>query len=148
MAANAELSRNLIFEFRQEDIESHSAQIDDYIARLGRLGFYFSLDRVRDLTKLDIPGMSRRRFKYIKIDGAQLLDREPAGGRAPNGEGDGATAIIGVNVAALKRVLDVHGIDLIAEKIESEQDLIELLDYRIDYGQGYLFVEPRIAKEG
>ncbi len=148
MAANAELSRNLIFEFRQEDIESHSAQIDDYIARLGRLGFYFSLDRVRDLTKLDIPGMSRRRFKYIKIDGAQLLDREPAGGSAPKGEGDGATAIIGVNVAALKRVLDVHGIDLIAEKIESEQDLIELLDYRIDYGQGYLFGEPRIAKEG
>jgi cyclic-di-GMP phosphodiesterase TipF (flagellum assembly factor) len=149
MGANTELARNLIFEFRQEDVDAHSAEIDDYIARLGSYGFYFSLDRVGDLSKLDIPGLSRKRFKYIKIDGAQLLPHDGPGadesGQAAEG-GDAAT-IVGVNVAALKRVLDVHGIDLIAEKIETEQDLLELLDYRIDYGQGYLFGEPRISKE-
>ena len=29
--------------------------------------------------------------------------------------------------------------DLIVEKIETEQMLVELLDYHIDFGQGYLF---------
>ena len=150
MASNTELARNLIFEFRQEDIGAHSAEIDEYISRLGRLGFYFSLDRVHDLTRLDIPALSRKRFKYIKIDAAYLLHREPAGGAAVEADpldGDAAT-LVGVNVPALKRVLDVHGIDMIAEKLESEQDLVELLDYRIDFGQGYLFGEPRLSKEG
>jgi cyclic-di-GMP phosphodiesterase TipF (flagellum assembly factor) len=149
MGANTELARNLIFEFRQEDVDAHSAEIDDYIARLGSYGFYFSLDRVNDLSKLDIPALSRKRFKYIKIDGAQLLPVEPSDAAAPGqaGEDGDMTTIVGVNVAALKRVLDIHGIDLIAEKIETEQGLLELLDYRIDYGQGYLFGEPRISKE-
>lgn len=146
LASNVELSRNLIFEFSQEDVEAQGPEIDEYISRLGRLGFFFSLDRVRDLAKLDIQGLGRKRFKYIKIDSAQLLDREKASPASDAEDGNGP-AIIGVNVAALKRVLDVHGIDLIAEKIESEQDLIELLDYRIDYGQGYLFGEPRISKD-
>lgn len=153
MASNTELARNLIFEFSQEDVETHRNEIDEYISRLGRLGFYFSLDRVRDLTKLEIPLLARKRFRYIKIDSAQLLEREaapaaPAQDAAAREDGESAMpAIVGINVAALKRVLDVHGIDLIAEKIESEQNLIELLDYRIDYGQGYLFGEPRISKD-
>lgn len=148
MAANQELARNLIFEFSQEDIEAHGPEIEEYIARLGRLGFYFSMDRVRELTKLDIPGLARKRFKYIKIDNAQLLHREAAAGAGDKAAGAaGSDTIVGVNVSALKRVLDVHGIDLIAEKIETEEDLVELLDFRIDYGQGYLFGEPRPSKE-
>jgi len=148
MATNQELARNLIFEFSHEDVEAHGSEIEEYIARLGRLGFYFSMDRVRELSKLDIPGLARMRFKYIKIDNAQLLHREGASGQDAAAEGEGASdTIVGVNVSALKRVLDIHGIDLIAEKIESEEDLIELLDYRIDYGQGYLFGEPRPSKE-
>ena len=38
-------------------------------------------------------------------------------------------------------------IDLIVEKIETEQVLVELSDYRIDFGQGYLFGEPRISQD-
>ena len=30
---------------------------------------------------------------------------------------------------------------------ETEQMLVELLDYSIDFGQGYLFGEPRLSKE-
>mgnify|MGYP003339569298 FL=1 len=35
----------------------------------------------------------------------------------------------------------------LVEKIETEQMLVELLDYSIDFGQGYLFGEPRLSKE-
>ena len=47
----------------------------------------------------------------------------------------------------MKRRLDRAGIDLIVEKIETEQMLLELLDYNIDFGQGYLFGEPRKSQE-
>jgi cyclic-di-GMP phosphodiesterase TipF (flagellum assembly factor) len=43
--------------------------------------------------------------------------------------------------------MDSAGIDLIVEKIETEQMLVELLEYSIDFGQGYLFGEPRLSKE-
>ena len=50
-------------------------------------------------------------------------------------------------IQALKRRLDGAGIDLIVEKIETEQMLVELLDYNIDFGQGYLFGEPRLSQD-
>jgi cyclic-di-GMP phosphodiesterase, flagellum assembly factor TipF len=40
-----------------------------------------------------------------------------------------------------------QAIDLIAEKIESERTLLTVLDYGVDYGQGYLFGEPRPLRE-
>ena len=57
--------------------------------------------------------------------------------RAPSGA---------IAIEDIKRVADRHGIDMIVEKIESEDELLELLDLRIDYGQGYLFGEPRLAR--
>ena len=46
----------------------------------------------------------------------------------------------------IKTELDSNGIDMIDEKIESEKQLIELLDLDIDYGQGYLFGKPEPAQ--
>jgi cyclic-di-GMP phosphodiesterase TipF (flagellum assembly factor) len=50
-------------------------------------------------------------------------------------------------IAALKQTMDDTGIDLIAEKIETEKMLVELLEHNIDFGQGYLFGEPRMSKD-
>ena len=36
--------------------------------------------------------------------------------------------------------------NLIVEKIETEPDLLEILDLQVDYGQGYLFGEPQSAR--
>jgi cyclic-di-GMP phosphodiesterase TipF (flagellum assembly factor) len=44
------------------------------------------------------------------------------------------------------RALRRQQIDLIVEKVEDESLLIELLDSDVDYGQGYLFGEPRPAR--
>ena len=35
------------------------------------------------------------------------------------------------------------GIDLIAERIESESTVVDLLDYDVRFGQGFLFSPPR-----
>ena len=37
-------------------------------------------------------------------------------------------------------------ITMIVEKIETEHQLVELLDHNIHYGQGYLVGEPRESK--
>jgi len=38
---------------------------------------------------------------------------------------------------------DIFGVDLIAERIESESMVIDLLDYDVRFGQGALFSPPR-----
>jgi cyclic-di-GMP phosphodiesterase TipF (flagellum assembly factor) len=128
MRANAELASSIIFEFPQRA----AVMPDDNLARdldeLHRLGFRFSLDQVSDLD-LDADRLSDRGFRFVKIEAARLLAREN-----------------GINPAALKRRLDARGIDLIVEKIEAETTLVELLDVNIDFGQGYLFGEPRLSR--
>jgi cyclic-di-GMP phosphodiesterase TipF (flagellum assembly factor) len=39
------------------------------------------------------------------------------------------------------------GIDLIAERIESEARVVELLDYDVRFGQGFLFSPPRPVRQ-
>jgi cyclic-di-GMP phosphodiesterase TipF (flagellum assembly factor) len=48
--------------------------------------------------------------------------------------------------ADIKQWLDREGLDLIVEKIEDERQVVELLDYEIDFGQGFLFGEPRLSR--
>jgi cyclic-di-GMP phosphodiesterase TipF (flagellum assembly factor) len=111
------------------------------------------------MTKLNLEVLAGLGFRYIKVDGQNLLEmpREeniPAPVEAVGAGGvdtmveakDEADTVVGIDVALLKRTMDIQGIDLIVEKLEEEQDLIELLDFRIDYGQGYLFGEPRLSK--
>ena len=46
-----------------------------------------------------------------------------------------------------KDLLARNGINLIAERIEDEKTVVQLLDYNVDFGQGYLFGEPKPIRE-
>jgi cyclic-di-GMP phosphodiesterase TipF (flagellum assembly factor) len=48
-----------------------------------------------------------------------------------------------LDMRRFKGALDRCAMDLIVEKIETDDMLLDLLDLKIDYGQGYLFGEPR-----
>ena len=37
--------------------------------------------------------------------------------------------------------------EVIAEKIESEREVVDILDLDVGYGQGHLFGEPRAIRE-
>ena len=128
MADNRELASQLTFEFAQEDIAAHWQDVSQDLYALARLGFYFSMDRVTRLD-FDPQELAKRHFKFVKVDAAQIL-KEPA-----------------LAVRALKRDMDRNAIDMIVEKIEHEGELVELLDHSIDFGQGYLFGEPRLSKD-
>lgn len=47
-----------------------------------------------------------------------------------------------IHPADLKDLLDRYGMDLIVEKLESERQVVEVVDLDVDYGQGFLFGEP------
>lgn len=132
MADNTQLASDLIFEFPYAIIANRDEEIERHLHQLASLGFRFSVDQVSSLN-IDYDDLAALRFKYIKMDTGTLLGevRDPSGAIA---------------IEDIKRVADRHGIDMIVEKIESEDQLLELLDLRIDYGQGYLFGEPRLAR--
>lgn len=134
LSENQSLADHLVFEFVQADILDPELQdkIRHHLGQLSRLGYRFSLDRVSSL-ELDLQELSDLGFRFIKLDAAGLLfhlREEP-----PT-----------LDLEALRQALERVAIDLIVEKIESEDDLRDLLDARIDYGQGYVFGEPRLSR--
>ena len=133
MANNTQLASSLIFEFSQNTIEDSTFEIHTNLKRLAGLGFRLAVDQLKDLN-LDLSTLSSKGFKFIKID-AHLLHE------VAKGEG----ALIKMN--SLKGAMDRQGMDLIVEKIETEEMLLELLDLKIDFGQGYLFGEPKAVEK-
>ena len=124
---NIELAGVLNFEFGQDDLAL--SEVKANLERLARLGYTFSIDRVKSL-KLDITGLSRRGVRFVKVGVDTLLS-----------ERHQATAPVHINDLsdAMKRA----EIDLIAEKVELEATVIDLIDRNVRFGQGYLFGEPR-----
>ncbi len=48
-----------------------------------------------------------------------------------------------IHPSDLSDLLGRFGIDLIAERIEGERAVVDLLDYDVRFGQGFLFAPPR-----
>lgn len=133
MRHNEELADDLHFEFTQKGAAAHGAEVEQNLEKLARRGFRFSMDRVVDLD-FDFPALAARHFKFLKIDAGILLEVF-SGDEGANG------------AAELKRAMRRYDIDLIVGKIEDEQMVISLLEFDIDFGQGYLFGEPRPSRE-
>ncbi|HEX9463388.1 MAG TPA: EAL domain-containing protein [Alphaproteobacteria bacterium] len=133
MASNRDLAPHLVFEFSQASVQRRSEEAMAELDRLGKQGFRLSMDQVTALD-FDVADLRRLHIRFIKIEAGRLLDQTRASTQR-------------LDIRAFKRALDEQAIDLIVEKIESEQTLLEILDMPVDFGQGYLFGEPRLAKE-
>ena len=48
-----------------------------------------------------------------------------------------------IHPADLSDMLGRYGIDLVADHIETESIVVDLLDFDVRYGQGFLFAQPR-----
>lgn len=129
MGQNDGLVPKLVFELSQEHWREGGPATTNLLGQLARIGFRFSMDQVTDLN-IDVDALVRAEVRYLKLDRALLLD--PA--MRPRAE-------------ALRRRIEGQPVDLIVEKIETENQLIELLDIGIDFGQGYLFGEPRLSRK-
>ena len=132
MARNAELAPDMIFEFPQSVIVGRDPELDRNLSRLAAMGFRFSMDQVQSL-RFDYEWMNESRFKFVKIDARTLATQL----KEPDAQGV---------LRTVKRALRAAGVNLVAEKLESEAVLLDLLDFQVDFGQGYLFGEPRLAR--
>ena len=133
MASNKDLAPYLVFELSQASLERHAEDGLVELSKLGRIGFRLSMDQVTNFD-FDVAALGQMHVRFIKIDAALLSAQMKSVNQR-------------LDMQAFKRVLDRHAIDLIVEKIEGEPQLLELLDHPIDFGQGYLFGEPRPSKD-
>ncbi len=132
MAQNIELAPALVFEFPQRARGLADDSLWRDLDRLAQMGFRFSIDQVTDLD-IDAASLSARHFRFLKLEAGRVMQAVRSG-------------LFGNDPRLLKRTLDSYAVDLIVERIETEPMLLELLDLHIDFGQGFLFGEPRIAK--
>lgn len=132
MQHNQDLAQHLIFEFSQMTVNGMGPIEQESLASLAALGFRFSMDQV---TKLTFNPMTLHdlNFRFIKIPAALLTETN---------EGDSD-----IHVHDIKEVLKRNGIQLIVDKIETEREVVNILDMNVELGQGYLFGEPRPVRE-
>ncbi len=130
MTSNEEFAERLVFEISQEDYLSLEGDVKERLMTLGRRGFAFSMDMVKDFNQ-DFTILGTQYFQFIKADLRDISISHPE-------EGD---------IESFKSFLRRNGMQLIVSRIEKEDMVLEALDARIEFAQGYLFGEPVSANE-
>ena len=141
LTANRDLAGALIFELGQAAFDARGSVEARNMGKLADLGFRFSLDKVTDLD-LDLQDLSRSDVKFLKIAAPVLLDELT--------EVDGHLVLRSIPDLAAEDFTTLtrrYGVEVIAEKIEAERQVVDVLELNIGLGQGHLFGEPRAIKE-
>lgn len=129
LEANRALAPSLILEFKQSALRSLGPIETEHLAALAQRGFRFSIDHVTDL-RFEPRELADRGVRFIKVPASLLLAAHD-------------TASADIHPVDLSDLLGRFGIDLIAERIEGERAVVDLLDYDVRFGQGFLFAAPR-----
>ena len=133
MHHNRDLAPHIVFEFSQSAVLKAGSQGDSNLMYLSNLGFALSMDHVETLA-LDFAKLKGLGFRHVKVRADTLT-----GGMSD------ANALVGAE--DFKKLLERHGLNLIAERVEDEKTVLQLLDFNVDFAQGYLFGEPRAVRE-
>jgi cyclic-di-GMP phosphodiesterase, flagellum assembly factor TipF len=129
MDANRALAASLMFEFTQAAYRSFGPIEHESLAALAERGFRFSMDHVTDL-HMEPNELANGSFRFLKVPARLLLNKA-------------AATHTDIDPEDLADLLARSGIDLIAERIETETTVVDLLDYDVRFGQGFLFSPPR-----
>jgi cyclic-di-GMP phosphodiesterase TipF (flagellum assembly factor) len=129
LEANRALAPSLVLEFKQATFRKLGPTETEHLAALAQRGYRFSIDHVTDL-RIEPRELADRGVRYIKVPAALLLDQK-------------LSPTFDIHPSDLSDLLGRFGIDLIAERIEGERAVVDLLDYDVRFGQGFLFAPPR-----
>jgi cyclic-di-GMP phosphodiesterase, flagellum assembly factor TipF len=127
--ANRAIAHALVFEFTQSAVRAMGPIEHEALAAMAERGYRFSMDNLADL-RVEPRELTERGFRFIKVPATLLLNRVGA-------------ASTDIHPADLSDLLGRFGIDLIADRIEAEGAVVDLLDYDVRFGQGFLFSPPR-----
>jgi cyclic-di-GMP phosphodiesterase TipF (flagellum assembly factor) len=126
--ANRALAPSFVLEFKQTTLRHLGPTETEHLAALAQRGYRFSIDHVTDL-RFEPRELADRGVRFIKVPATLLLDPKQSSSD--------------IHPSDLSDLLGRFGIDLIAEKIEGERAVVDLLDYDVRLGQGFLFAPPR-----
>ncbi len=126
--ANRALASSFVLEFKQATLRNLGPTETEHLAALAQRGYRFSIDHVTDL-RFEPRELADRGVRFIKVPAVLLLDPKQSSSD--------------IHPSDLSDLLGRFGIDLIAEKIEGERAVVDLLDYDVRFGQGFLFAPPR-----
>ncbi|MBO4223167.1 EAL domain-containing protein [Bradyrhizobium neotropicale] len=129
LEANRALAPSFVLEFKQSTFRNLGPTESEHLAALSQCGYRFSIDNVSDL-RFEPRELADRGVRFIKVPAALLLDPRQS-------------STSDIHPSDLSDLLGRYGIDLIAEKIEGERAVVDLLDYDVRFGQGFLFAPPR-----
>ena len=124
LAGNRDLAGRIVFEVEAERLLEAGGRMRTNLEALQRLGFRLSADHV-DSLDMDFAALAARGLAFMKIDTAPLI-------------GDA-----GRSAGSVREMLERSKVQLIAAMVESEDQVVELVDAEIGLAQGYLFGEPR-----
>ncbi len=122
------IAHSLIFEMHYNDFQMLSPAEQKILQGLSKAGCRFSADHV-DNIPTDVKGLREKCINFVKVNTNSLLK-------------DSKTERGFSHLLQKKHNIEVNGIDMIAEKTENENDLKEILDFDVKYGQGFLFGRP------
>ncbi|MFC7378482.1 EAL domain-containing protein [Brevundimonas sp. GCM10030266] len=141
LSENRDLNQALIFELGQAVFDARGAVEARNMAKLADLGFRFSIDKVQTLD-LDFADLQRSDVRFLKVAAdlliEQLLDLD---------NGPAIPSLRDIQAADFAQLTRRYGIEVIAEKCESERQIVDILELDVGMGQGHLFGEPRAIKE-
>lgn len=133
LQANRVLAPSLILEFKYATLRGLGSAESERLAALAQLGYRFSVDHVTEL-RIEPRELADRGVRFIKLPASLLLDPKQ-------------TSTSDIHPADMSDLLGRFGIDLIAERIEDEKAVVDLLDYNVRFGQGFLFAVPRPLRQ-
>jgi cyclic-di-GMP phosphodiesterase TipF (flagellum assembly factor) len=129
MEANRAIAPALVFEFTQSAVRAMGPIEHESLAALAERGYRFSIDNLTDL-RVEARELNERGFRFVKAPAALLFNRV-------------GLVSTDIHPADFSDLLGRFGIDLIADHIESESTVVDLLDFDVRFGQGMLFSPPR-----
>ena len=126
-----ELAGRLVLEIAQKDVRAFSPLDFDIMGTLADLGFRMCVSNLTD-ARSDLFDLSSHGFRYAKAPVSLFLGSE-------------AEARSDIHPEDLADLAARNGMDLIVDRVESEAQVVELLDCKLRYAQGNAFARPRVV---
>lgn len=130
--AYPDVADRLILELPQAAWRALDADQAGTLALLRNKGLSFAMDRTTDL-RIDPLALAERGVRYLKVPAEMLLEPQTARG-------------LDIELSDLTAVLTRAGIRLIAERVEHEKDVPNLIDLDVPLAQGFVFAAPRAIR--
>lgn len=130
LAINKSIGERLFFEIAYQDFIETKETLVPLLKKMEQLGFKFALDQV-PVEKFDVKSLKELNFQYVKLKITELramIKTDPDHQKWHQ----------------LKTAIHQNGAKIIAEHVETEEELVDANELGIEFGQGYFFGEPSL----